>query len=295
MLCRSKLPECLSLNTGPCWTFCFIWQNFRRGLPQRKAENCSTLGAFVVGIVVGFLGGLFGKGGSAIATPLLSLIGYPGFIAVASPLPATIPGTLVASGEYWNPAAGLANFLVEHRVGIPATILGSLLTKFTGARPLLIAHRNFGAWVRRFFSVFARRKKIRRIFAASMAENRPSVLAAPACAHCHRSRNRFGTSRQCRRIPARAGLLRLPQAADQEIFCMLAGRVRRAGVARDRRPCLPRTYFVDRHGTRCARLRSVFLSRGARCDSHRNPADSNDCMDLSSLRWEPSSFSIYEC
>ena len=97
------------------------------------------LGAFIIGIVVGFLGGLFGKGGSAIATPLLSLIGYPGYIAVASPLPATIPGTLVASGEYWE--SRLLDWEIvwwSIGVGIPATILGSLLTKFTGARPLLI-------------------------------------------------------------------------------------------------------------------------------------------------------------
>jgi uncharacterized membrane protein YfcA len=96
------------------------------------------LGAFVVGIVIGFLGGLFGKGGSAIATPLLSLVGYPGFIAVASPLPATIPGTLVASGEYWQ--SRLLDWQIvwwSIAVGIPATILGSVLTKFTGARPLL--------------------------------------------------------------------------------------------------------------------------------------------------------------
>jgi uncharacterized protein len=97
------------------------------------------LGAFVVGIIVGFLGGLFGKGGSAIATPLLSLIGYPGFIAVASPLPATIPGTMIASGEYWQ--SHLLDWQIvwwSIAVGIPATILGSFLTKFTGARPLLI-------------------------------------------------------------------------------------------------------------------------------------------------------------
>jgi hypothetical protein len=108
-------------------------------LPQAKGGKLQHLGAFVVGIVVGFLGGLFGKGGSAIATPLLSLIGYPGFIAVASPLPATIPGTLVASGEYWQ--SRLLDWQIvwwSIAVGIPATILGSLLTKFTGARPLLI-------------------------------------------------------------------------------------------------------------------------------------------------------------
>lgn len=97
------------------------------------------LGAFAIGILVGFLGGLFGKGGSAVATPLLSLLGFPGYIAVASPLPATIPGTLIASAEYWR-----FHFLDWEIigwsicVGVPATIAGSLLTEATGARPLLI-------------------------------------------------------------------------------------------------------------------------------------------------------------
>src|SRR5512135_1280531 len=97
------------------------------------------VGAFLVGIVIGFLGGLFGKGGSAIATPLLSLLGFPGFIAVAAPLPATVPGTLVASAEYWR------SKLIDWQIvwwsigaGIPATILGSYLTEFTGATPLLV-------------------------------------------------------------------------------------------------------------------------------------------------------------
>ncbi len=97
------------------------------------------LGAFLVGIVIGFLGGLFGKGGSAIATPLLSLIGFPGFIAVAAPLPATVPGTLVASAEYWK--SKLIDWQIvwwSIGVGIPATILGSYLTVYTGATPLLV-------------------------------------------------------------------------------------------------------------------------------------------------------------
>lgn len=104
-----------------------------------KGGTLQDFGAFVVGIFIGFLGGLFGKGGSAIATPLLSLIGFPGFIAVASPLPATIPGTLIASREYWQ--SRLLDWEIvwwSIGVGIPATILGSLLTKYTGARPLLI-------------------------------------------------------------------------------------------------------------------------------------------------------------
>jgi uncharacterized membrane protein YfcA len=97
------------------------------------------LGAFAIGILIGFLGGLFGKGGSAIATPLLSLIGFPGFIAVASPLPATIPGTLIASAEYWQSHLFEWEIVIWSAcVGIPATVVGSLLTKYTGSRILLI-------------------------------------------------------------------------------------------------------------------------------------------------------------
>jgi hypothetical protein len=40
-----------------------------------KGGLLQHFGAFVVGIVIGFLGGLFGKGGNAVAAPLLSLIG----------------------------------------------------------------------------------------------------------------------------------------------------------------------------------------------------------------------------
>lgn len=97
------------------------------------------LETFFIGIFVGFLGGLFGKGGSAIATPLLSLIGIPGFIAVAAPLPATVPGTFIASFKYWK-----SNFIDWQvirwsvLVGFPATLIGSYLTQFTGAKPLLL-------------------------------------------------------------------------------------------------------------------------------------------------------------
>jgi uncharacterized membrane protein YfcA len=96
-------------------------------------------GILGIGIIVGFLGGLFGKGGSAIATPMLNLIGVPGFVAVAAPLPATVPGTFVASVEYWRLK------LIDWQVvrwsiftGIPAAVLGSLVTKYTGSMVLLI-------------------------------------------------------------------------------------------------------------------------------------------------------------
>lgn len=104
-------------------------------------------GALLTGVVIGFLGGLFGKGGSAVATPLLSLIGFPGFVAVASPLPATVPSTLVASAEYWrSQLLDWEVFWWSIGVGIPAIIVGSFLSHAVGARPLLITTGALVLW-----------------------------------------------------------------------------------------------------------------------------------------------------
>src|SRR6478735_5203845 len=93
-----------------------------------------------VGAGVGFLGGLFGKGGSAIATPLLALVGIPPIVALASPLPATIPSTLSALYAYWREE------LVDWRVfrwclavGVPATAIGAYATRWIGGEALVIA------------------------------------------------------------------------------------------------------------------------------------------------------------
>jgi uncharacterized protein len=97
------------------------------------------IGVFIIGIFIGFLGGLFGKGGSSIATPLLNMIGIPGFISITAPLPATIPGTFIATVEYRK-----SNLLdgpivkISLLFGIPATIAGSYFTGYTGSVPLLI-------------------------------------------------------------------------------------------------------------------------------------------------------------
>ena len=95
---------------------------------------------WLIGAGVGLLGGLFGKGGSAIATPLLHLAGVPAFVAIASPLPATIPATAAAAIVYWRRG------LVDRRVltwtgaiGLPATVVGALATRWIGAGPLIVA------------------------------------------------------------------------------------------------------------------------------------------------------------
>lgn len=86
-----------------------------------------------IGAGVGFLGGMFGKGGSAIATPLLAAIGVTPIIAVASPLPATIPGTLVAYRRYHR--GGFADARIIRwslAFGLPATVAGAVLTHWIG-------------------------------------------------------------------------------------------------------------------------------------------------------------------
>ena len=98
-----------------------------------------SLSLLLIGLLVGFAGGLFGKGGSAVATPMLQLAGVPAFFAVASPLPATIPGTLVASLAY------LKEGLYDRQVvfwsvilGFPATLFGAWSSKLVGGTGLLL-------------------------------------------------------------------------------------------------------------------------------------------------------------
>jgi hypothetical protein len=93
-----------------------------------------------IGAAVGFLAGLFGKGGSAVATPLLHAVGVPAIVALAAPLPATIPATLVAFSAYWR------HHLVDRQVlrwsvgvGVPATVGGALATRWIGGPTLVTA------------------------------------------------------------------------------------------------------------------------------------------------------------
>ena len=98
----------------------------------------TLLAAAGIGLVIGFLGGMFGKGGSAIATPLLAAVGVPAIVAVAAPLPATIPSTLAASSVYWKAR------MIDWRVvrwslgfGIPATVGGAVATRWIGGAVLV--------------------------------------------------------------------------------------------------------------------------------------------------------------
>ncbi|MCU1455304.1 MAG: hypothetical protein JWN46_3450, partial [Acidimicrobiales bacterium] len=97
------------------------------------------LPVLLVGAGVGFLGGLLGKGGAAIATPLLVAVGIPPMIAVAAPLPATLPATLFAADGYRR--SGMVDWQVVRWsliAGVPATITGALLTRWVSGGALVL-------------------------------------------------------------------------------------------------------------------------------------------------------------
>ena len=94
----------------------------------------------LIGVGTGFLAGLFGKGGSAVATPILAAVGVPPVVAVAAPLPATIPGTLVASRPYAR--AGMVDRELMRwslLFGVPATIVGAVATRWIDGSMLVQA------------------------------------------------------------------------------------------------------------------------------------------------------------
>jgi uncharacterized membrane protein YfcA len=98
------------------------------------------VGALLIGAGVGFVSGAFGKGGAAVSTPLLHAIGVPAMFAVASPLPATIPSTLLASRNYARRGHVDRRVLtVGVVVGVPLTAAGAYLTRWIPGERLVLA------------------------------------------------------------------------------------------------------------------------------------------------------------
>lgn len=91
------------------------------------------------GVAVGVSMGLFGVGGSSVATPVLSLLGVPGLIAVASPLPATIPAAVVGAVPYVRSKEARPRAAAWSLFGgVPGTVAGALLSRVVGGSVLLV-------------------------------------------------------------------------------------------------------------------------------------------------------------
>jgi len=91
------------------------------------------------GLGVGVVFGIFGAGGSAFATPVLALLGVPGVMAVASPLPAMLPASYAGARRYLR-AGKLDRRVAGLAVagGVPGTIVGALASAALGGARLLV-------------------------------------------------------------------------------------------------------------------------------------------------------------
>jgi uncharacterized membrane protein YfcA len=91
----------------------------------------------VAGIAVGLLYGIFGVG-SAIATPVLSLLGVPGLAAVVAPLPALLPSSIAGAWSYArhdNVDRRLAGRVIAG--ALPAAVAGAVVSHRVDSRVLL--------------------------------------------------------------------------------------------------------------------------------------------------------------
>lgn len=78
-------------------------------------------------------------GGSSVATPVLSLLGVSGLVAVASPLPATIPASVLAAVPYIRSGDSRPKAASWTLLGaVPATVVGALLSRRVGGDALLV-------------------------------------------------------------------------------------------------------------------------------------------------------------
>ena len=93
----------------------------------------------LAGVGVGIVFGMFGAGGSAFATPVLSLLGVPGLLAVASPLPAMLPASFVGARRYLH-AGNLDRRVAKLAVigGVPGVLIGALASNVVGGPNLLV-------------------------------------------------------------------------------------------------------------------------------------------------------------
>ena len=133
----------------------------------------------VAGAAIGVLLGIFGVGGSSVATPVLSLLGAPALVAVASPLPAIIPAAMLAAVPYVRAGESRRRTAMWSLVGgVPATIAGALLTRVVGGSSLLVASGIvlivIGVRVLRPIDASARAVGARR------RQNRPLLVGAAA-------------------------------------------------------------------------------------------------------------------
>jgi uncharacterized membrane protein YfcA len=110
--------------------------------------------SILIGAIIGFAAGLFGVGGSSVATPLLRLLGVPRFVALATPLPVNLPTAIVGGITYWRHRMVRGRIVLwTAATGMPAVVAGSYLSGHLPGRVLMFLTGGFvvtvGLWILR--------------------------------------------------------------------------------------------------------------------------------------------------
>lgn len=93
----------------------------------------------IAGLCTGVIFGVFGAGGSAIATPVLALLGVPGALAVASPLPGMVPAALAGARRHMRARTlDLRTVKLAVAGGLPGTVVGALASAAFGGQRLVV-------------------------------------------------------------------------------------------------------------------------------------------------------------
>jgi uncharacterized protein len=113
-----------------------------------------SLVAVGLGAVIGFSSGLFGIGGSSVATPMLRIFGIPRFLALATPLPVNLPTAIVGGIAYWLKGMVRGRIVLwTSLTGVPAVVAGSYLSGHVPGRILMALTGTFvaaaGLWLMR--------------------------------------------------------------------------------------------------------------------------------------------------
>jgi uncharacterized membrane protein YfcA len=108
------------------------------GCGQAEDRGVHDVAISAAGVGIGLVFGVFGAGGSAFATPVLALLGVPGVLAVASPLPAVVPAALSGARRHLR-AGNLDRHTARWSIagGLPGVLLGSMLSQEFDGRRLL--------------------------------------------------------------------------------------------------------------------------------------------------------------
>ena len=118
----------------------------------------------LLGVLIGFLSGLFGFGGSSISTPFLRILfAVPPLLALGSPLPMTLVSSSIGVWKYEK--AKLIDWKTVWLLlitMIPGSILGAYLTAFISGKLLMLLTAVFLLYVAIRFIWKKRTKEMKR-------------------------------------------------------------------------------------------------------------------------------------